>query len=291
MAGVSADSPPRTHVAAALLALAAALLCRAWLQVTLEAAGLDRRSAADLSYFIVPPLLLVLLLPVLRADQGFLRTLLRFRPVTLRLLLVAVAIGLLLRIAWWSQLVARISFGWQSSTDPLAIAGPVASFSCPPTATLVAGIVVATLLIPPIEELIHRGYVQTRFHSRGPVLAITMSTLLFVVFHRTSGWGLALAGGAILGSIYWASRSLWPGIVTHSVVNLEPQITWRCLNLHWNPAPDTLPLWSAGIPATLVFCLSVGLMAWLILGPISVNRPRGNAGAGNESRRPDITAR
>lgn len=265
MAGVSADSPPRTHVAAALLALAAALLCRAWLQVTLETAGLDRRSAADLSYFVVPPVLLVLLLPVLHADQAFIRKLVHFRPVTLRLLLVAVAIGLLLRIAWWSQLVARISFGWQSSTDPQAIVGPVANFSCPPTASMVAGIVVATLLIPPIEELIHRGYVQTRLHPRGPVLAITISTLLFVVFHRTSGWGLALAGGAVLGTMYWASGSLWPSIVTHSVVNLEPQITWRCLNLHWNPAADALPLWSVGIPATLVFCLSVGLMAWLAL--------------------------
>ena len=280
MAGVSADSPPRTHVAAALLALAAALLCRAWLQITLEATGLDRRSAGDLSYFIVPPVLLVLLMPVLRADQGFIRALFRFKSVTLRLLLVAAAIGLLFRIAWWSQLVARISFGWQSSTDPLAIVGPVANFACPPPAPMLTGIVVATLLIPPIEELIHRGYVQTRFHSRGPVLAITMSTLLFIVFHRTSGWGLALAGGAILGTMYWTSGSLWPGIVTHSVVNLEPQITWRCLNLHWNPTPDTLPLWSVGMPATLVFCLSVGLMAWLAKkmtagsdNPISVNRP------------------
>ena len=264
MAGVSPDSPYKTHVAAALLALAAALLCRAWLQVTLETAGVDRTFAADLSYFIVPPVLLVLLLPVLHADRGFLRALFRCKTVNARLHLIAVAIGLLLRIAWWSQLVARVSFGWQSSTDPLAIVGPVVNFSCPPAAAMAAGVVVATLLIPPIEELIHRGYVQTRLHSRGPVLAIATSTLLFVVFHRTSGWGLALAGGAVLGTMYWVSGSLWPSIVTHSVVNLEPQITWRCLNLHWNPVADSLPLWSVGMPATLVFCLSTGLAAWLV---------------------------
>ncbi len=262
---MSADSPPGTHVVAALLALAAALLCRAWLQVTLETGGFDRTLAANLSYLVVPPVLLVLLLPVLRADRGFLCDLLHPGPVNLSLLLVAAAIGLLLRLAWWSQLVASVSFGWQSSTDPLAIVGPVARFSCPPAASMAVGIVVATLLIPPIEELIHRGYVQTRLHSRGPALAITISTLLFVVFHPTSGWGFALAGGAVLGTMYWTSGSLWPPIVTHSVVNLEPQITWRCLNLHWNPTADTLPLWSVGLPATLVFCLSAGLVAWLAL--------------------------
>ena len=262
---MSADLPKKTHVAAALLALVAALLCRAWLQVTLESTGVQRAVAADLSYFVVPPILGVLLLPVLRADRGLIRSLLGYKRVTLRVILAAIAIGLLLRVAWWAQLLARISFGWQSSSDPQAIAGPVANFACPPTGPMIAGIVVAVVLIPPIEELVHRGYVQTRFHPRGPLLAITVSTLLFVIFHHPSGWGLALVGGAVLGTMYWASRSLWPSIVTHSVANLEPQITWRCLNLHWNPVPDTLPLWSVGIPATLVFCLSAGLAAWLAL--------------------------
>jgi len=265
MLAVSADIPQRTHVAAVLLGLVAALLCRAWLQVTLESAGLQRTLAADLSYGVVPPILAILLLPVLRTDRGFIHDLFRLERISWRLVLTAIIIGLLFRVAWWAQLAARISFGWQSSNDPLAIAGPVANFSCPPTASMAAGIVVATLLIPPVEELVHRGYVQTRFHPRGPVLAITISTLLFVVFHRTSGWGLAVAGGAILGTMYWTSGSLWPSIVTHSVINLEPHISWRCLNLHWNPAPDTLPLWSVGIPATLVFSLCAGLVAWLAL--------------------------
>ena len=265
MLTVSADKPQRTHVAAALLALVAALLCRTWLQITLESTGIHRTLAADLSYGVVPPILAILLLPVLRADRAFIRTLFAFKRVSWQLIIVAVVIGLLLRVAWWSQLIARVSFGWQSSSDPSAIAGPFAKFACPPTASMVVGIVVAAVLIPLIEELVHRGYVQTRLHARGPVLAIAVATLLFVVFHRTSGWGLALAGGAVLGTMYWVSGSLWPSIVTHSVVNLEPQITWRCLNLHWNPAPDTLPLWSAGVPATLVFCASAGLVAWLVL--------------------------
>lgn len=259
--------PGGKHVATVLIALIAALLCRAWLQVTLEAAGAERRLAADLAYLAVPLVLAILLLPVLRRDRRFIRGLFARDRISLRALMAAVAIGLLFRLAWWSQLIARVAFGWQGSPDPDAVVGPSAYLACPPSEHILLGIVVTVLLIPPIEELVHRGYVQTFFYRRGTVVAIAVSTVVFTIAHPYAGWGIALAGGALLGTLYRVSGSLWPPVVTHAVINLEPQLTWRCLNIQWNPPPEQLPVWSAGLTATTVFCLAAALLIWLVLTP------------------------
>lgn len=262
---MSTDVPARIHVVAVLFALTAALLARSWLQIVLRDNGLDALHAADASYLVVPPVLVLLLFPTLRKDWRFICSRLQFGGISLQVLVAALVIGLLLRIAWWSQLVARISFGWQENANPNAIEGPVLSYLCPAPWVVLLGILVGAILIPVVEEVIHRGYVQTLFHKRGPLIAVAVSTVLFTVFHRQSGWLFAFTGGAVLGTMYWLSGSLWPPIITHSVVNLTPQFTWRCMNLQWNPQSDALPLWSLGIRASIVFCLSAVTILWLVL--------------------------
>lgn len=263
-------APAPIHVCAALVVSTAALTARAWLQISLQQAGVELSLASDLSYLIVPPVLFTLLLPVIYKNRYFIATLFDVGRITLRTILAAMAVGLLFRIAWWSQLIVRISFGLQRSDDPLAIAGPYLHYQCPAPAVVLLGVIVASVLIPVIEEIIHRGYVQTVFHKRGPVVAVAISATVFAVFHRYSGLPFALAGGIVLGVMYWLSGSLWPTVVAHAVINLTPQFTWRCMSLTWNPEADSLPVWSFGLPAAVVLVLSLSTLVWLLLEKIQV---------------------
>jgi len=262
---VTISAPARINVVAVLVALTTALFFRAWLQLSLQTYNFERHLATDLSYLVLPPILFLLLVAVILQDRGFLSALLKFNKTSLRLLLVAILIGLLFRVSWWSQLTARISFGLISNTDPNAIEGPVFQYICPPLPIVILGVTVWAILVPFIEEVIHRGYVQTLFHRNGPLVSIVISSVVFTVFHRSSGWQFAFAGGLILGTLYWVSGSLWPSIVTHSVINLTPQFTWRCMSLQWNPSPESLPLLNPGVPAVLTFLVSTGILLWLVL--------------------------
>lgn len=71
------------------------------------------------------------------------------------------------------------------------------------------------------EELLFRGYVQTRLNRRiGPALGIFLSSALFALFH----WDLmhvvaVFPLGVYLGIIAWRSASLFPAMLGHFVNN------------------------------------------------------------------------
>ena len=248
--------PPPRHVSAVLLLLTLALFLRAWLQLQLQDAGWDRIVASDVAFLAVLPILLLLLLPVLRRDYGFLAQQFRLRDVSLRIVMAAIAIGLLIRTAWWAQLIASVSFGWRQSAAASSPTWPTFSLHCPDPQFLVLGVAVTAVLIPIMEETIYRGYVQASLYARGPLPAIVGASLIFMAFHLYEGWLFALAGGLVLGWLYWVTGSLWASVICHAVVNLVPQFTWRCLNPAWNPGREFLPLWTPGILGILVFLLS-----------------------------------
>ena len=71
------------------------------------------------------------------------------------------------------------------------------------------------------EELLFRGYVQTRLNrSIGPAVGIILSSLLFALFHMD--WVHIIAVfplGLYLGFIAWRSGSLFPAMLGHFVNN------------------------------------------------------------------------
>lgn len=249
-------APPLKHVVAVLLSLTLALFLRAGLQLRLQDAGWDRRVASDGAFLAVLPILFLLVLPVLRRDHGFLVRQFRLRDLSLRIVISAIAIGLLIRTAWWAKLLASVSFGWRQALSPTGPTPPTFSLHCPDPQLLVLGVFVTAVLIPLVEETTYRGYVQASLHARGPLCAIVGASLVFMVFHLYEGWLFALAGGLVLGWLYWVTGSLWASVICHAVVNLLPQFTWRCLNPAWNPDPASLPLWIPGILGILAFLLS-----------------------------------
>ena len=234
-----------------ILGQAFALMAQAWLSRALQAQGYEQALAHYLAYLVVPPILLIMLAPVLFEHRDFLLRLFRRNALTLRLVLAAVALGLLARVAWWAQLVVRIAFGITVNDDPQALAGPVFSWGCPPLPSLALGLLVMAVLIPIMEETVHRGFLLSAFLHRGALPAILISSLLFTVFHTPSSYGFVFLMGILLGVQFRVTGSLWATTITHATYNGLTQFDWRCLRGQWNPPADSLPLLFPGIAALL----------------------------------------
>lgn len=250
--------PDRTHIVAVLLTAVAALFARAWLQIWLVEAGYERGLAGDLSYLVVPPIMLLLLAPVLVEDRRFVQRQFRRDSLSSELLLKAVAIGVLFRVAWHGQVVAGTAFGFYSTGSARTA---VFIYDCPAPFLMGLSVLISSFFIPFIEEFVHRGYVQSYFSTRGPVVAVTISSLIFVLFHRSEAWEFVLPGGLLLGAIYWITGSLWASVIVHATVNFVPQLTLRCMAIPWPRGDVTSPIWGVAIVSTmLAFVSLVGLI-------------------------------
>ena len=254
---MNSRAPARTQVFAAILALTAALFARAYLQIILRESGYDKLYAADLSYLVVPPILTLLLFPVLKQNSLEIRRQFAVTKLSGHLVLSAFALGMLLRLAWWSQLAAGVSLGIYSSGDSSAIIGPAFEFQCPPAHVLATGIAIMAILVPIIEEVVHRGLVQSALHRFGPWIAVTGSAIVFTVFHPPGNWGFVFIAGVVFGSQYWITRSLWSSLITHATINLLIQFDWRCLRGRWSPQAGDLPLVVPGAVALILLAVFV----------------------------------
>ena len=254
---------PLRQFLAIVLALVFALAARAWLTRVLLGHGYEDPGARYLAYLVVPPVLLVMLAPVLVRHRTFLCGLFSPYPLTLRLALAAAALGIAARVVWWSQLVARVSLGAVASGEPGAAVGPVFSWSCPPLPSLALGLLVMAMLVPLVEETLHRGLLQSALAQRGTLLAIPVSAAIFTVFHPPSSYGFVFFMGLVLGVQFRVTGSLWPTMITHATYNGLIQFDWRCLQGRWNPPADSVPLlWPAAgaLLAGVAACLLVAAL-------------------------------
>jgi membrane protease YdiL (CAAX protease family) len=254
----------RTTLAAVLLATTAALVARSWLQIELVQGGMQQILAEDVSYLVVPPILLFLLFPLWRNEKAFLKIQFRRQALTWRIAVTAIAIGVLIQLMWWSQLITCVSFGIYVSTDPDAIVGPAISFRCASPAVVFLGFFVTAFLVPLVEEITNRGYVQTALQKHGATLAVLVSATIFAIFHTLSSWPFAFFAGLLLGVQYWSTRSLWSSFISHATVNGLVQIDLRCLSVFWNPRLENIPILLPGLSSIFVFvCCTIALLALL----------------------------
>ena len=119
----------RAPIVAILVIEFAVLVARAFLETRLIDSGLP--NARDLSYLVVPPILIVLLYPILQQHGQFILSLLRRQDLTIRLVVLSVCLGIALRIAYWGGLISFVSFGVLRNSDSDAVIGPVITFGCP----------------------------------------------------------------------------------------------------------------------------------------------------------------
>lgn len=97
----------------------------------------------------------------------------------------------------------------------------------PSTSTKWAAILLAAASAGITEETGFRGYMQQPIEQRhGAVVAIAISTLLFLVAHLNQSWAVPvmwIVGGAaavLLGLFAWSSQSLIPGMVAHTIMDV-----------------------------------------------------------------------
>lgn len=77
-----------------------------------------------------------------------------------------------------------------------------------------------------VEEFVFRGVLLTALAARGwsVLTSALMSSLLFGAIHWSSGLGSTLsstADGLVLCAAVAATRSIWPGVAAHFIVNLR----------------------------------------------------------------------
>ena len=252
---------PIRYLLLVVLAQVLALFTQAWLSQALLAQGYGELDAHYLAYLAVPPILLVVLAPVLLRHRAFLLRLFSMHRISVRLALAAVALGIATRIAWWAQMMARVSLGIDVNNNSQSIAGPAFSWTCPPLPSLMLGMLVMAVLIPTIEETLHRGVLQSAFVHKGPVPAILISAFIFTVFHPPASYWFVFFMGIVLGIQFWVTGSLWVTMITHATFNGLIQFDWRCLRGQWNPPPESLPQL---VPAAVSLAVLAGALALIV---------------------------
>jgi membrane protease YdiL (CAAX protease family) len=173
-------------------------------------------------------------------------------------------IGLLLRIAWWSQLFAGVALGMYGNSEAAQTLQPKFAFECPAAAALLLGLVVTVFLVPIVEEFVNRGLLQSFLSHLGPLLAIPAAACIFALTHRFASLTFVFGAGLVLGVLFWKTQTLWLSLATHASFNGLVLFDWRCLQGQWNPPSDLLPLWQVAVPCLVTLTIAIISIAFLL---------------------------
>lgn len=251
-------------IAAVMLMQIFLLLLRSWLQLELSADGVSEAVAADLSYLIVFPLMVMFFYPILRQFQSHLYSKLKFTGLGVKAIAIGVAVGLALRFFFWGIVIGGVSFGYFVDPDPGASNDLLVRFGCPPYAVLLLSLVVMAFLIPVVEEIINRGLLLEWLLKYGRPAALILTSVLFAILHRPESIGIAFVFGLFAGLLYLNSGSLWPSLFAHFSYNVMAVVDWDCINTVWNPQSVTDPLRGIGLLAIALALCSFALACILV---------------------------
>ena len=232
-----------------------AIFIRSFAAMGLQETGLSPVVSKDLSWLLVPVVLGGLMVPILTANWHTLKSQFRLGLLTIRLVLMSIALGVTFRLAYWSWLISNASFRHFSSPGPEDIAGPVFTFHCPNTSTLLLTVVVSVLLTPIVEEIVNRGFFLQSLLHRGRWLAIVLSSILFGVFHVPHMIVPAIVFGLYVSVQFLNARTLWATTISHATFNAVAILDRTCLQVMWNPPEMVISVGSLSL-TLLVVCLA-----------------------------------
>ena len=165
-------------------------------------------------------------------------------------LLIAFAVGLLLRLADW---LGRLSVGILTfAAKPDAWTGHTFWWQCPEAPELWLGIAVRGVVTPFVEEFVFRGLVFAALLKHGTGRATLFSSAIFALLHPATTIPAAFLFAIVAARQYLAHRTLLVPIVSHATFNLMITVDWECLNGIWLPASTSIV---AGLSAA---CFSSG---------------------------------
>jgi membrane protease YdiL (CAAX protease family) len=254
----------RRALVAVILCLCLVLFLQAWGTLQLRAASFPAPLTEHLPRLIGLPLLFVGAWLIVRSDGHQPARLFRGR-LHVPLVLAAVAVGLLARVAEWAQITARGAFGLLPGArlaDPRSFS---AGWDCPDAGVLVLAFLVWVLLVPVTEEFVHRGIIQNAFRARGARAAMLFAALIFMFAHPPASYPTVFVMGLIFGLQYWYTGVLWYPVLTHAVYDGFIPFDQLCLRLAWNPAMESLPAWQPGLVSLAVLVAALFAILRLLL--------------------------
>jgi len=253
----------KASIVVVLLFQICAHFVRSYAATKLQDGGSSHLFAKDLSWLLIPSILGILMAPIVRDNWPALREQFRFRKLTLRLVLVSMAMGILLRIAHWGGLITVANFRIVTSPNSDAIVGPLFGFNCPPTPILAVTILVSVFLTPVLEETIHRGFLLHPLLRRGRIIAIAGSAILFGLFHLPQTIPGATIIGIFLAVQHLNTRTLWACTITHATYNAIVIFDWYCVKTIWNPDRITQTTAAVGVLSLTLLIVALVLAASL----------------------------
>ena len=254
----------RASIIVIMLFQVAALFTRQYLNRELVGTGLKENIAKDLSYLVVPIILLVLMWPILSKNKVPLRRLLRRPQSWPKMILAAIGLGIALRLVWWCGVFALTSFGLAHTATPGNAIDISYYYSCPPLDALILTIIVMSALTPLTEEVVNRGLILGTLSERDPRIAIFVTAILFAILHRPSGIPNAFVFGLFVGVQLIRYRTLWAPIITHATHNFLITLDWECLHVSWLPEKPTTSTILFGAGMTIIGLSSTAVAIWLV---------------------------
>jgi len=130
------------------------------------------------------------------------------------------------------------------------------------------------------EETGFRGYMQVPLEKRyGPVVAIAISSLIFVLVHLEQAWAAPLlfhlfAMASLLGILAYASGSLIPSMIGHAVMDIfNFSYWWSDVAGSW----EMRPILETGIDShfvvwVVILVAAVGLFSWVARKTMAARR-------------------
>jgi membrane protease YdiL (CAAX protease family) len=145
----------------------------------------------------------------------------------------------------------------------------------------------AALVVAPLtEEAIFRGLILRGLLRRyAAPRAILVSAVLFALWHRNPyQFVTAFSGGLLAGWLYVRTRSLWPCVIVHALINLKPTLVimgafpWKIAGYSARLPPGVVfqPLWLDALGAALAALGLIGL-SWVFRRWPAQNIPQVNA--------------
>ena len=125
-------------------------------------------------------------------------------------------------------------------------------------------IIMASLVAGICEEIGFRGYMQVPLEKKyGPVIGISITSLVFVVVHLHQAWASGLlpaifAISFIIGYLAYATRSLIPGIIAHVSFDIINFAYW------WSDVIGTFkhqPIGITGVDTHFIITVAVVLLS------------------------------
>ncbi|MEQ8207733.1 MAG: CPBP family intramembrane glutamic endopeptidase [Woeseia sp.] len=239
-------------LALVLLAQVCALFLRSWLEIELDFRGIA--NATHLSYLVVPPVLLALLLPLLREHKATVLERLNFQQLTWKLIGTGLLLGVLLRISNWCALIILGVVQLPTTDAPIFNEMPITGFQCPPVSALLSLVTIFAMLTPVVEEALNRGLILHWLLVRGRRVAIVLSAFFFAIFHAPEDIPFAFGFGLFAAVYVLNSGNLWGAIIAHGTFNGLNALDWLCFRIVWQPSGQ-----STTLVLIAAFALAIGI--------------------------------